>query len=159
MTTTTSGQSLYYHVLIKYKRNDIAKLKIVCNSRLSNDDDVNQCNSLFIPEATVDDVKKIVKEMKNKGAGFDSIRIKDIKTHITLLKLVTHFINFSLNHGTLPKELKIAVVKPIPKGKLKNDYNNFRPISILSCIDKILEKYIAKYLMNFALKHKHISVY
>ncbi|KAG8222364.1 hypothetical protein J437_LFUL002983, partial [Ladona fulva] len=95
-------------------------------------------------------------EVINKGPGIDQIKIKDIKSTPSYWNS-KNLINQSLYKGTVPDGLKIAVIKPIPKGKLINDYSNFRPISILSSIHKILEKYVVKYLTGYAKKFNLIS--
>lgn len=49
-------------------------------------------------------------------------------------------INSSIIEGIVPEKSKIALVKPIPKKGDLRDKNNFRPISLLSCLGKLIEK-------------------
>jgi exonuclease III len=57
--------------------------------------------------------------------------------------------NESLKKGVFPYLLKLAKVVPIfKKGNLK-DPNNYRPISILPVFSKILEKIVARQLVDF----------
>ena len=51
--------------------------------------------------------------------------------------------------GQFPSVLKIAKVIPIHKKQSKVDYANYRPISLLSNIEKIIEKIMYKRLSNF----------
>ena len=51
--------------------------------------------------------------------------------------------------GQFPSVLKIAKVIPIHKKQSKVDYANYRPISLLSNIEKIIEKLMYKRLSNF----------
>ena len=51
--------------------------------------------------------------------------------------------------GQFPSVLKIAKVIPIHKKQSKVDYANSRPISLLSNIEKIIEKLIHERLSNF----------
>ena len=51
--------------------------------------------------------------------------------------------------GQFPSELKIAKVIPIHKKQLKADYTNYRPISLLSNIEKVIEKLMCKGISNF----------
>ena len=48
--------------------------------------------------------------------------------------------NKSLEEGRFPEMLKIAKVMPIFKGENPADPNNYRPISLISVFDKLLEK-------------------
>ena len=89
------------------------------------------------------ELRNIIQNMKNVGSGYDGINAKIFKlTFIPLLDSLVHFINLCLTHGKFPSKLKIAVVKPIYKSGDKTLFNNYRPISILPYISKILEKIV-----------------
>ena len=51
--------------------------------------------------------------------------------------------------GIFPSLLKTAKVVPVFKKDSKLDYNNYRPISLLSNIEKILEKLVYKRLYSY----------
>ncbi|KAG8231002.1 hypothetical protein J437_LFUL010018 [Ladona fulva] len=89
--------------------------------------------------------------------GHDMIRTKDVKNRVVLQELVTKLLKSSLKKGLVSDGLKLAIIKPIPKSKIMQNYNNYRPISILSVIDKVMEKYVAKSLMSYAQKYNHVS--
>ena len=57
--------------------------------------------------------------------------------------------NLSLVTGILSSVLKTAKVVPVFKKDSKLDYSNYLPISVLSNIEKILEKLIYKRLYTF----------
>ena len=62
----------------------------------------------------------------------------------SILPSVTDLFNSSLASGILPQGFKSALVTPILKKKCRdhNDLNNYRPVSNLCFIDKILEKHV-----------------
>ena len=64
-----------------------------------------------------------------------------------------------MSSGVYPDKLKIAKVIPIHKKGSKTDVSNYRPISILSCINKIYEKLICKRLYKFLSKKKCLYDY
>ena len=83
---------------------------------------------------------------KRTSVGADGISYLHISrliedSHISKLFLsaLTHW----SNHG-LPEEYKYALIYPIPKGRREVD--GYRPISLLSCVSKILEKVMTKRL-------------
>ncbi|XP_065680637.1 uncharacterized protein LOC136094560 [Hydra vulgaris] len=86
----------------------------------------------------------------NKSLGFDDISsnviIKSIK-QITIPLL--HIFNLSLKQGVFPDNLKIAKVIPVLKSGDPSDTTNYRPISILSCFSKILERVMYNRLYSY----------
>ena len=73
--------------------------------------------------------------------------MKQIKDVISapLAKLI----NRSFYNGVFPNSIKIAKVIPIFKNESRAVYNNYRPISFLSSIGKIIQKLMHKRLYNF----------
>ena len=64
--------------------------------------------------------------------------------------ILTHLFNLSLFYGTLPNDWKLARITPIYRGKGDNtDPSNFCPISIVSTIAKIIEKFVKCQLVNY----------
>jgi hypothetical protein len=67
-------------------------------------------------------------------------------------------INLSLCHGEVPDDFKIARICPIYKGKGdKEDTNNYRPISVVSTIAKILEKAVKCQLVAHLVSNKLLT--
>ena len=64
-----------------------------------------------------------------------------------------HLINLSLETGFVPREFKIAKVVPVFKSGDKHDYNNYRPISLLSSFSKLMEKVVARQIIGFLNFH------
>jgi len=67
--------------------------------------------------------------------------------------------NLSLSTGIVPSSLKVAKVIPIHKKGDKTSVNNYRPISLLSIFDKILEKLMYKRIYNFLVKNNVLYHY
>ena len=64
--------------------------------------------------------------------------------------MITCIVNSSLCAGIVPHQFKQAVVTPLLKktGLDQNDFKNFRPVSNLPFISKILEKVVLKQLQK-----------
>lgn len=109
------------------------------------------------------EVISTARQMKsNKAMGHDAIPVKIIKDNIEILApALAAMFNQAFVSGTYPAQLKIGRVVPIYKGDDPNDLANYRPITILSCINNLFEKLIAKRVMNFLetfsilTKHQH----
>jgi Reverse transcriptase (RNA-dependent DNA polymerase) len=61
---------------------------------------------------------------------------------------LVHLFNISLKNGIFPNKLKVSRTVPIFKAGDKTLCDNYRPISLLSTLSKVLEKYVANKLTN-----------
>lgn len=120
-------------------------------------DNIQELNrSIYLKKITEEETNKLIKSLKNKhSSGYDEISnhiIKQTTDEITVC--ITHIINNSLRHGIFPDKLKIAIVKPIHKKGDKEDYNNYRPISILPSFSKIMEMAYCQQIMEYLIENK-----
>ena len=58
------------------------------------------------------------------------------------------FFNTSLRFGEVPGAFKESHITPVPKGGDATLVSNHRPISLLSNLDKVLERFVFKHLHN-----------
>ncbi len=115
--------------------------------------------SLYLDPTSEVEIYGIVKRLKNKSStGWDGIPINLVKQSINSIKPhLTFIFNLCLTHGVFPDSLKISIIKPIIKVKNVNRIDNFRPISILPCLSKILEKLIHSRMSSFIYKFNLIN--
>ena len=93
-----------------------------------------------IPSVTVSYVKKSLKEMDHKKAR-DQINTNLIhKTAEVVAEPLCKLINCSIETGMFPDLWKHARVLPLHKSGSRSDPDNYRPISILCSLSKIIEK-------------------
>ena len=69
-----------------------------------------------------------------------------------------YIINVSFNTGVFPSALKTAKVIAKYKGGPSENVNNYRPISLLSIFDKIMEKIMHKQLYEFLDEHEILFI-
>ena len=98
----------------------------------------------------------------NKSTGIDNIGPKILKISANVIApSLTCIVNKSIISGEFPNFWKEAKVKPLFKSGSKCDVNNYRPISILPTISKLIEKWVnnqfLEYLSAFDLLHKSQS--
>ena len=109
---------------------------------------------LVIAHVSNEEILGVIKSLENKSTGPSSIplRLLSIIPNLIIVPLA-YIINMSVLKGDYPDLLKIVKVIPIHKGGSTQDTNNYRPISLLSIFDKLIEKLAHKRLYNFLIEH------
>ncbi len=115
----------------------------------------NRNNVEFImTHISEEDILKIIQSLPNKVTGPASIPLKLLKLVANIIVVpLCHIINVSFSTGVFPDALKVAKVIALHKGGPSDNLNNYRPISLLSIFDKIIEKLMHKQLYEFLDKH------
>lgn len=118
-------------------------------------------HSFFLAPATETDVLDAVNSLSNSNSldifDLNSLIIKK-SIHI-LLSPLTSIINICFSQGIFPDMFKVSRVMPLFKKGDTHSPDNYRPISIVCIIGKIIEiilkKYISDYFEKFSLLHKY----
>ena len=117
----------------------------------------NRLNTINILESEVSDILKSLDT--SKATGPDLISPKLLKeAGVSIVPCLTRLLNRSLSKCHYPSEWKRANVTPLHKKSDKNIMNNYRPISLLSCVGKILEKIVFKHVFNYLRDHALITL-
>lgn len=150
---TTIGSNLADKILKNLNQSESSLASVATNSK-------EPANSMLFYPTDVVEIKKIINKLKSHSApGYDKIPTILFKTyHKYLLEPLTYLYNLSLEKGVFPNIFKIAIVTPIYKAGEKDQASNYRPISVLSILSKILEKIVNKRLMTYLEKNNLISV-
>ena len=98
-----------------------------------------------------DEFEEAFKSLKrNRAPGHDGLDVNIITSVYELIKKpLLKIFNESLNLSTFPENMKIAKVTPIFKSGKKELPKNYRPISVLPCFSKILEKIMYNRVYNY----------
>lgn len=72
---------------------------------------------------------------------------------------ITYIFNLSISSATFPQLWKMAHVSPLHKSGAKDDLNNYRPISKLPCLSKILESLTNNQLKAFLSRHSILATH
>ncbi|XP_023814400.1 arachidonate 12-lipoxygenase, 12R-type-like [Oryzias latipes] len=101
---------------------------------------------------TLEDTSALLTKLKPSTCPSDVIPSKlFLKVFDTIGQSVTEMINLSLSTGVFPNIFKHAIVEPLLKKSNLDPsvFQNYRPISKLPFISKILEKVVAKQVSEF----------
>ena len=105
-------------------------------------------------DITEQEIIDIIRNLNpRKAPGHDEVSVVLIKKLIYLIApILCSLFNQSFYAGTYPNYLKIAKVISLYKSGAKTDPGNYRPISLLSIINKIYEKAIYSRIYRFLEK-------
>jgi hypothetical protein len=107
--------------------------------------------NIQIKKTTSSEIEKIIGSLKsNKTQGYDEISNNILKACKTFIIVpLSYLCNRALFEGIFPERLKYATIVSVYKKGDKNIVTNYRPISILTSVNKIF----AKVVYNRLLKH------
>ena len=90
------------------------------------------------------EVRVVLNNMNpNKASGPDKIPIRLLKEcACSITPSLTYLFNKSLHTGDLPTEWKLFNIIPLHKNGYKNYVENYRPISLMCVVGKVLERCI-----------------
>lgn len=116
-------------------------------------------NSIYFYPVTESELINAIKALKNKkSSGLDGLTAQIIKSiSDNIISPLLYLINLSFSNGEFPDIFKIALVIPVHKKGCKSDIDNYRQISVLSSLSKIIEKILYDRVMSFVLKYKLLS--
>ena len=103
-------------------------------------DDIDEFSDILNSPITDDEIKISIKSLKNgKACGIDNITNEMIKCFsVKNLHVLRNLFNMVLESGEVPHDWLIGIIKPIYKNKGDiNDPDNYRGITLLSCIGKL----------------------
>ena len=131
---------------------ETTKKSIKCTHKHFSDYLSNESDStIFLQPTDKEEIANIISCLNSsKASGPNSIPYRILfllKNDIS--KQLADLFNLSFFTGVFPSVLKTAKVVPVFKKDSKLDYSNYRPISLLSNIEKILEKLMYKRLYTF----------
>lgn len=118
-----------------------------------------QSFSFNIKPTTVEEVLKIINSLNTTHAkGPDSLNtqiLKKIKNQISAP--LSYIYNLSFTSGIFPDHFKKSIIVPIHKSGPKTLVENYRPISLLSAISKVIEKLFKTRLNEYVEEHNILS--
>ena len=101
-------------------------------------------------------VNRIIQSSPAKTCDLDPIPTSLLKKCIELTPIITTIVNKSLTSGTYPDIFKEALVRPLlkKKGTNKDELKNYRPVSNLHFISKVIEKAVASQLETHLVRNE-----
>ena len=107
--------------------------------------------TMYLNPITSIEITNLIKSLPPKtSSGYDNISNKLLKKLAPVLaEPLSIIFNKSLTEGTFPERMKLADIVPLFKAKDPQESTNYRPISMLLTISKLLEKVMYTHTYNF----------
>ena len=101
--------------------------------------------------ATTSDIEELIGEINdNKPMGTDLIPPKILTTHKEYIsEPIEHIINLMVSEGCFPDQAKISSITRAFEKDDRTLKTNYRPISVLSALSKVLEKFLFKQMTDY----------
>ena len=112
-------------------------------------------------DVNIQDVKDILQTLQiGKACGDDGISHQMLKaTSETICLPLSILFRYSLRTCKFPSDWKLARVMPSFKKDDKSSPSNYRSISLLSCVGKVMERVVYKYIYNYIIEHSLLYSY
>ena len=121
------------------------------------------CHNFELCNSTLEIIKNILASLNtSKAPGLDGISSKFLKGCAEVIAVpLCNLVNLSIKQSLFPDQCKIAKLKPLFKKASNSDQKNYKPISLLPAVSKIIEKTIhiqtQEYLDKDGLLYKYQS--
>ena len=142
----------YFVNVGKEVQNEIGHEEKSALDYLTEIDDRFEFNEVSIQKVT----DLLTKLPKGKGCGPDDISAEFIHEILpNIVAPIHHIVNLSLKTGDVPHQWTISKVTPIHKKGNREEMGNYRPISLMSVLAKVIEKIVFEQTYEY-VKSKNI---
>ena len=137
MPQKTTPPLIIFQVLYKtWYLSYLFRLIFLLNLKLHPTITITQCQKRFL-ESSTEKILSILKGLNTyKAGGVDNLSVKFLKNGVHVLaRPISQLSNISIKLNSFPRCCEIAKVKPL----FKKGSQNYRPISLLPLLSKIIE--------------------
>ena len=139
-----SGEAVHDNIFVSHSTVDDSHTTLPAAEFITE----GRLTSIRLSEKEVQDILVTLKPAKAPGPDGISPHVLKL-TAKTISKPLSNLFNLFLQHGIFPDTWKQANVIPIFKKGDKSSPNNYRPVSLLSSVGKVMEKCIFKQMYNY----------
>lgn len=110
----------------------------------------NSSSTFHLKCVNQQDVLKIINSFKSNAQGADLISLDMLSLTLpNTLGIITSIVNRSIITCTFPEPWKTAIVRPLPKNANPLTFQDLRPISILPCLSKVMERVVYLQVIDY----------
>ena len=115
---------------------------------------------LFLSPTTSNEITELIKKLPMKtSSGHDNISNVLLKRlNVSIITPLSMIFNKSLEEGIFPEQIKLADIVPLFKSQDRSECTNYRPISLLLTVSKLLEKVVYSRTYTYLERHEKLYV-
>jgi hypothetical protein len=156
-SVSTSDPTTITNAFCSYFSNIVYKLKTKtfalknCIWRQQSIEPLRTCKIFKFTRVAEESVQAELRKLKKKkAAGLDDIPPSSLKDAADVLSgPLTIIINLSFKTGVFPTDWKSSKLTPVHKSGAKDCIENYRPISVIPAISKIIERMVRRQLSAY----------
>jgi len=121
---------------------------------------VHYDNKFYFKYVTPAEITNALFDVKSSAIGVDNLSVQFIKLCLpVILPILEYLFNYCLQNSCFPEVWKKANIKPIPKIKNPSICKDYRPVSILCVLAKVIEKLVYLQTVEFIEVHNILPKY
>jgi len=121
---------------------------------------VHYDNKFYFKYVSPVEITNALSVVKSSAIGVDNLSIQFIKLCLpVILPVLEYLFNYCLQNSCFPDVWKKANIKPIPKIKNPSTCKDYRPVSILCVLAKVIEKIVYHQTVEFIVAHNILPKY
>ena len=114
--------------------------------------------SCFFLPTIISEVRKVIRNLKNKGSKLLDVHPSIFKENIDIFSAhCVELYNLAIELAGFPDDLKIARVNPVHKSGPVEKVDNYRPISALPLFSKVFERLTLYRMNSFITRHNILT--
>lgn len=116
-------------------------------------------HTIFLTPTDPNEIQQIILKLKlDKAPGIDGISTQHLRLASEFIQMpLVNVINQMFIEGIFPDILKVGLIKPLLKKGEPTEVSNYRPISLISNVSKIIEKILKKRIESFLERFQILS--
>ena len=113
-----------------------------------------QINTIMLAPVTCEEVTKLITTSRDSAPGYDEVKARPLQAKNSVISApLAYIFDLSIVNGVFPDILKTANIIPL---FIKEDsmlFSNYRPVSLLCTLSKLLEKIMYNRVIDFLKEH------
>ena len=111
-------------------------------------------NTIMLAPVTCEEVTKLIMTSRDSAPGYDEVKARPLQAVNSVISApLAYIFNLSIMNGVFPDIFKTANMIPLFENEDSMLFSNYRPVSLLCTLSKLLEKIMYNRVIDFLKEH------